>query len=281
MTSRNRKTLKNYFSNGQLPTQDHFADLIDSMLNMSDEGFRKTVDNGEEIYAPVGHEALLSFYRDQDPQTLLWRFALNGVQNQLRVQTQEGTSEAPLLCLDRSQRVGIGLARPGEALDVQGTVASTGRRGRYDKDCGQSLKADGLWQDLAMNLQGCQGFEVMAGAGRQGSGHFSLLHAVALSAYGPGTGPLAWLKRGRGIRKTQAWWGRRCDRLELRWFVKEKSDEHGKKDEKGRYRLQIRSGCNFGDKELITVHLTQLWFDEHMRGRPSGAPPGAPPGEEP
>jgi hypothetical protein len=42
MTTRNRDTLKQFFQEGRLPTSDHFGDLIDSMLNMSDEGFRKT-----------------------------------------------------------------------------------------------------------------------------------------------------------------------------------------------------------------------------------------------
>ena len=37
MSSKNRETLKNYFAEGQLPTEAHFADLIDSMLNMTDE----------------------------------------------------------------------------------------------------------------------------------------------------------------------------------------------------------------------------------------------------
>ena len=37
MTTRNRETLRGFFSAGRLPTQDHFGDLIESMLNMDDE----------------------------------------------------------------------------------------------------------------------------------------------------------------------------------------------------------------------------------------------------
>ena len=263
MTCRNRETLKNYFSEGQLPTQEHFADLIDSMLNMADEGFRKTVANGEEIYAPVGHDALLSFYRDQMPDQALWRTALHAQRDQLLIHSPQ-RAQAPLLSLDLEQRVGIGTADPAEKLDVQGNVASHGRRGSLPLP--GPVYADGTWQDLTPELQGCQGFELVAGAGRPGSGHFSLMHAIALSTYNPGGGLLGWFKRQRGIRTTQAWWGRRCDRLQLRWF--------GSEGRKAAYKLQIRSACNFGDELRIQVHLSQLWFDPHMQAsQPKGAQP--------
>lgn len=263
MTSRNRETLRSYFRAGQLPGEGHFVDLIDSMLNMSDEGFRKSVENGEEIYAAVGHDTLLSFYRDRNPGAALWRVRLGSTADQLQI--GGGETEQPLLNLDARQRVGLGRSEPRDMLDVAGVAASEGRRGRWGETQRAPLLADGSWQDLSGDLQGCQGFEVVAGAGKPGSGHFGLLHAVALSAYNPGGGLLGWLQRRRGIRQTQAWWGRRCDRLELRWF-----GGHGRD---ASYRLQIRSGCNFGPGQLIQAHLTQLWFDPHMEG--GQAAPGA------
>ncbi|MEX8510880.1 MAG: hypothetical protein AB3X37_09020 [Leptothrix ochracea] len=258
MTCRNRETLKNYFRNGQLPTQEHFADLIDSMLNMSDEGFVKSVENGEEIYAPVGHDALMSFYRDQMPQQALWRMALSAERDQLQFQTpaqaqSPDQGQAPLLNLDRRQRVGIGTAEPQATLDVRGAFAAQGRRGNLPLP--GPVWANGQWQDLTGDLEGCQGFELMAGAGQSGSGHFGLLHAVALSTYNP-HGLFAWFQRRRGIRQTQAWWSGRGDRLQLRWA--------GSEGRKARYRLQIKTGCFFGEGVQIQVHLSQLWFDPHM-----------------
>ena len=41
MTKRNRKTLSDNFADGSLPTQDAFGDLIDSMVNIVDDGFDK------------------------------------------------------------------------------------------------------------------------------------------------------------------------------------------------------------------------------------------------
>jgi hypothetical protein len=275
MTRRNRETLKNYFREGQLPTEDHFADLIDSMLNMSDEGFRKTVERGEEIYAPLGHDALLSFLRDQNPDSVLWRVALSRARNQLLLQRGDSAGDAasaPLLCLDADQgggqRVGIGTAAPQDMLDVQGTVRSSGRRGSYQRNAPEPLRANGQWQNLTDDLQGCQGFELMAGVGQKGSGRFALLQAVALNTYNPTWGWLDFFNRKRGIRSTQAFWGRRCDRLQLRWHGgDDQGDKNAKSVKSGRdasYRLQIRTGCDFGDKCLINAQLTQLWFDPHM-----------------
>lgn len=271
MTSRNRETLKNYFRDGQLPTQEHFHDLIDSMLNMADEGFRKTVAHGEQIYAPVGHDALLSFYRDQMPEQVLWQTGLHAQRDQLLIQSP-GLSQQPLLSLDPLQRVGIGTPNPADTLDVTGHVAAQGRRG--NRPLPGPVMATGKWYDLTEELEGCQGFEVVAGVGLPGSGHFSLLHAVALNTYNPGQGLLGWFRRHRGIRITQAWWGRRCDRLQLRWS--------GSEGRKATYRLQIRTGCNFGDTLRIQVHLSQLWFDPHMaRCQPTAASAPAAQGAQP
>lgn len=254
MSSRNRETLRNYFKAGEMPTEGHFVDLIDSMLNMHDEGFCKSVEHGDEIYAAMGHDALISFYRDQKPGDVLWRVQLGRTEDQLQIGSGESTPA--LLSLDAQQRVGIGQPKPRDLLDVGGTLACEARRGRWKDEERPDVLANGEWQDITPDLHGCQGFEVMAGTGRQGSGHFSLLHAVALNTYNPGGGLLAWFKQRRGIRQTRSWWGRRCDRLELRWC-----GSHGREAE---YRLQIRSGCDFGPGQRIQVQLTQLWTDPTM-----------------
>lgn len=270
MTSRSRESLKRYFREGALPTEDHFADLIDSMLNMSDEGFRKTVERGFEVSAPQGHDALISFFRNQEPESAAWRIDLGSEHDQLQfygrasATGQDGDgfgqmqSELPLLSLDQSRRVGIGTATPEAALDIAGTVRSTGRSGADLRQNARPLLANGQWQDLTDDLQGCQMFEVVAGAGHQGMGHFALLHAVALNTYNPTLGVFNFLNRKRGIRATHGYYSRRCDRLELRWV--------GSSGRNANYRLQIRTGCNYGDRILIQAQLTQLWFDADMSG---------------
>jgi hypothetical protein len=168
MTSRHRETLKNFFAEGRMPTSDHFRDLIDSTLNMTDEGFRKSADNGLEISTPVGFDALLSFYRDQNPQSVVWS-ASYGARDQLQFNfgsTAATRDSPPALTLDgTNQSVGINTAEPQHTLDVNGVIGAQGRIGRYPLARDSTLPANGQWHSLTDELQGCQGFEVAAGVG--------------------------------------------------------------------------------------------------------------------
>lgn len=260
MTSRNRETLRHFFDEGRLPTKDHFGDLIDSMLNMSDEGFRKSPENGVEVSTPVGHDALISFYREQSARTALWSVSYGGDRDQLVF--HHGSVAAarhlpPVLALDAQERVGIGTAAPRHTLDVAGVVASQGRIGSWRAADDTPLPADGEWHDLTGTLRGCQAFEVMAGAGHPGGGRFALMHATAMNAFNPTAGWFDFLLRKKRIRAQHAWYGRRCDKLELRW--------DGSSGRDASYRLQIRSKCDYGAGVCIRAHLTRLWFDEGMQ----------------
>jgi hypothetical protein len=260
MTSRNRETLRHFFDEGRLPTKDHFGDLIDSMLNMSDEGFRKSPENGVEVSTPVGYDALISFYREQSARTALWSVSYGGDRDQLLFHhgsVAAARSLPPVLALDAQERVGIGTAAPRHALDVAGVVASQGRIGSWRPAGDAPLPADGEWHDLTGTLRGCQAFEVMAGAGHPGGGRFALLHATAMNAFNPTAGWFDFLSRKKRIRAQHAWYGRRCDKLELRW--------DGSSGRDASYRLQIRSKCDYGADVRIRAHLTRLWFDEGMQ----------------
>ena len=139
MTSRSRESLKRYFRDGALPNEDHFADLIDSMLNMSDEGFRKTVEHGFEVYSPQGHDALVSFFREQEPETPAWYFELGGARDALLVHGRTPPSDAgqpgapsganassvapALLCLDQERRIGIGTVPAWPAMPCSSTAS--------------------------------------------------------------------------------------------------------------------------------------------------------------
>lgn len=43
MTAQNRSTLKGYFNTGDVPTEAHFADFIDSVKNISEDDVRQTI----------------------------------------------------------------------------------------------------------------------------------------------------------------------------------------------------------------------------------------------
>lgn len=261
MTIRSRQTLRQFFDEGRLPTRDHFGDMIDSMLNMSDEGFHKSAENGLEVTAPGGYDALLSFYRAQEARSALWSLSFGGERDQLQFHhagVDAARGQPPVLALDAQERVGIGTATPRETLDVAGTVAAEGRVGSCSwPDLAPAL-ADGEWHDLTGPLTGCQAFEVVAGAGVQGGGRYALLHAVALNAFNPATSWLDLFSRKKHIRASEAWYGKRCDRLELRW-----EGSHGLN---ASYRLQARTRCDYGAGARIQATLTRLWFDPTMAG---------------
>ncbi|UXH79418.1 hypothetical protein [Roseateles amylovorans] len=264
MTIRNRETLRHFFDEGRLPTRDHFGDLIDSMLNMSDEGFRKSAENGLEVSTPVGYDALISFYREQSARTALWSMGYGGDRDQLLFQhasVAASRGKPPVMALDAQGsegRVGIGTADPQEALDVAGVVASTGRRGTCRPADAPALLADGDWHDLTPELTGCQAFEVMAGVGDRGTGRYALLQAVAMNTFNPTAGWFDFLMRKKRIQAHSVWYGKRCDQLELRW--------NGTSGRDARYTLQIRTRCDYGSGVRIQVSLSRLWFDERMQG---------------
>jgi hypothetical protein len=269
MTSRNRQTLRNFFMAGKLPSQDHFGDLIDSTLNMTDEGFRKSPQNGLEISAPVGHDALISLYRDRAPQSPLWSISCNTDHDRLNFNSggapAAGDKTPPVLSLDAGApdagaRVGVNTGAPRYALEVAGAVGSEGRIGTYPPPDSAPAIADGRWYSITPMLTGCQAFEVMAGTGRRGTGRFALLHAVALNTFNPDSGLLEFLSPRKRIRASNAYYGKRCDQLQLRWS--------GNSGDRAEYSLQIRTRCDYGGEQPgIRCFVTRLWFDEQMLER--------------
>lgn len=293
MSIKNRQTLCQFFGEGRMPTSDHFHDLIHSTLNMRDEGFRKTAADGFIVTAPQGFEALASFCREQNGDDPLWSMSLGGSDSAHLLFKAGGVAarrqEAPVLSLGTGAvatfdggvatgaasssgsaggtpraggvepRVGIGTADPRQALDVRGTVASQGRMGTFPL-AATPMWADGRWHDVTGDLEGCQAFEVMAGAGTSNgdASRVAMLRALAMNTFNP---PgrwldwLDWLPGRKPIRCQHAWWNQRCDRLQLRWW----SDKGASRA----YRLQVRSRCDYGSGVPIHVSLTRLWSISH------------------
>ncbi|MGB1241748.1 MAG: hypothetical protein ACPG49_04460, partial [Chitinophagales bacterium] len=106
----NRRTLKNFFKRGSLPTEVNFADLIDSTLNKVDDGISKNIEAGLMI-SPTGTSSkLMSFYNNIKDKNPAWNIGLNeGRTDGLTI--SEGHNQ-PRLFIQNGGNIGIGTVSP-------------------------------------------------------------------------------------------------------------------------------------------------------------------------
>lgn len=262
MPARNRDTLKYFFSDGAMPSADMFADLIDSMVNMEEEGFRKTAQHGLEISNKDSYETLLSFFRQQQPDTPVWQFRFNG--NDLVLSRLDGqeTSEQEISGKENyslnfgihnnQPALGVGVQKPKDCLHLSGYVRAAGRRGSVSSETTRP-PADGDWHTIAGPFKGCQVIEVVARAKSSSRRRYAVMHAIATHTQSPARNDLfQWLRLRNPIRYTQAFYDSYLHRLKLRWRPG---------SERGEYFLQIRTNWDYGADSVIDFHIANLWSD--------------------
>jgi len=244
MAKKNRRSLKNAFREGAQPSADAFADLIDSALNVVDDGFDKSDEEGFKV-AQIGHDGcLMSFYENLSVRGASWSLRLAPGGGQLQACDEAGRVVLVLVAEPAGEgdatRVGINKTAPAHALDVDGVV---GARGRSGTAC-PPVRADGKWHDITPPLDGCRAFEVMAGVGDKEAGRYALLHAFAVNTF----------NRKPHVTAHQSHYGARCDQLELRWT----GETHA-------FTLQARTRCAYPEHVRIRCQLSELWFDPFMQ----------------
>jgi len=202
----NRQSLINYFKKGSAPTERHIADLIESTVNIVDDGISREGENGFRI-TPVGRsKRLISFYKNFKQVHPEWSINLDDQQaGGLSFQEEQNS---PLLVLKNGGFVGIGEENPKSKLDVNGVISSKGRVGSLH--VGQ-VPADGKWHTIIDQIKEPCAYELMVRAdGEKGSGRYALAHAIALNTFGGS------LSNGR-INKTSTFYGSFFNRLRFRW----------------------------------------------------------------
>lgn len=249
MSKRNRATLKKFFKQGSLPSEEYFHDLIDSTLNLTDDGLEKSPAKGLELSTLGNSDSLISFFRNDQR---MWLVGYDGEQNKLLFRG-EGNEVATLSLLPDG-KLGINTKDPEWPLDVGGVIRAEGRIGIIPTKH-QSIPADGQWHNITGVLTGCQAFEVMAGVGKQRTGRYALMHAIALNTFNPFGAWFNFLNFKKRIRCHQAHYRSFRDRLKLRWYGTNR-----------RYVLQLRSNSDYEGDTQIRYHITKLWFDEDMSG---------------
>lgn len=259
MAKKNRKTLKHYFRNGAMPTEENFVDLIDSTLNIRDEGFDRSLEHGIKISVLGGSEKLMSFFNTIDSQDAQWTVELkdknklilvrNSLEDPDNTKDSEDNGLSPenndfpkeMVTITHDGKIGVKEKKPKTTLDINGTLKSSGRTGLSGS---KEAPADGKWHRIIENLNGCNAFEIMAGAGKEGTGKYGLMHAFAVNAFND----------KKKIKYHQAYFFWKCNKIKLRWT-----------GTRNNYHLEIKTRSDFGDDVVIKYNTTMLWFDPLMK----------------
>jgi len=240
--SQTRDQLKDYFKKGKIPTEKHYADLVDSMVNQVDDGFLKNEEFGLNIHSTGKSKTFVSLYSQSNSAEPFFLISKDQARpNNLKLQPYfQGEENAKKsFYFGANGNLGIGKSADQELkLDVAGFVGMQGRAGSFRSG---KLPADGKWYTIVKDLDNCHAYEIMARTGAKGKGKFALMHAIALGIYG---------KRGSKIKKTRSCYGLFWNHITLRWI----GTTHD-------YALQIRTNSHYGDGVHINFKVTQLWND--------------------
>lgn len=262
MAQRTRKALKRIFQKGKLPTEAGFSDLIDSVVNVTDDGINKSEEFGYEVSPQGGSKKLLSFFDNLDEgNDPMWQFTVK-TDDRHRGIAFENKGKENALFFAEDGSVGIRTDKPDLPLTVNGIVGMRGRLGTYrdgtegdHSPAARIAYADGAYYDIITGLDEPGAFEVTACViGPPGRGKRAMTHAVAVCTH--------WASSFNNIRQTDAYTGWPWNKIKLRW-----RKDSGKKSLK----LQIKTRSHYGiDKETgelfrIDYHISQLWDNSYIR----------------
>lgn len=237
----NRQTLKNYFTKGGFAQEKNFVDLIDSMVNLVDDGIEKSIDFGLKLSPLKNNAALISFFNkisNKKPN-----FSLNLNESSPDKLTLNNENNKEIISFKSNGNIGVNNSNPIHNFDVKGTIGTQSLVGTYLQG---EVPADGNWHNVITNLDDISAFQITASArGMIDKGYYAVIHAIALSTFG-----------GRDskwkINETHAYYEYRRNKIQLRWF-----------GEMHNYGLQIRTRRNYksqsaSDEYKITFNILNL-----------------------
>ncbi len=234
-----------------------FEHLVDSALNIKDDGLGINPDNGLVLTSKGASKNLMSFYqRVSDRSSPLWNISLDSNENSRGLNfNQNGKS---LLFLQDDGHIGINTVTPNYELEVNGLISTKGILGSYSKGY---CTADAKWHTLEglRNLDGCVAFEIFAHVNDDKDRRYGLTYATMLMTH---------TKRGHKnkMRTVEAGskflFGKFLNKIKFRWILDDLNSEPGKP----KYMVQLRTRSHYGMKDGTTkdvfYRVRLLWDKE-------------------
>ncbi|MCR5568433.1 MAG: hypothetical protein K6G31_04075 [Paludibacteraceae bacterium] len=237
MAKTNRRTLKEYFAAGKKPDSSQFADLIDSMLNIVDDGFTKTSEGGMTLSPTNGSKDgnVMEIRQDILDANSMWRFSLS---KEGDFQIYKTDVETPVISLRQDGSVKV-IPFDNTSLEIEGCVEAKAYKGKEN-----TVPANAVWQDITPYLYDCMAYRVVAKVrGKKGTGHYAMIEVSTMNCFG----------RHTRIKKIcQSWYGSLFNKIQFRWNRKT-SEEGG-----SMYGLQVRTRTDYGEGYTISYYLLDL-----------------------
>lgn len=229
---RNREILKSYFRSGSAPTELQFAELIDSIPNLVEEGQIRTQRDGLLLY-PGGEDGrMASAYRDSEElqekgRMPCWSFVL-GDEKEFLLMNEKGET---VLSLSQDKQV-----HTYDEREVE-------KQKEREKKEYHEMSADSYWHDLpidfvsAANVSKCSVYHITASY-RTSRNKYRMTNIIASYCKG------SRLK----ISSPQKRWGCWMSPIRFRW----------NRREEGVF-LQMRGKEKKGGESMIHYQITELY----------------------
>ena len=236
---KDRETLKSYFQRGDVPTEEQFAELIDSVPNIYEDGQAKVSPTEAIRLFPSDKDGVVATVFSSDPEkpgaSPLWRIAITG-DNGLEI--RDGKDE-PVMTVDREKNVSV-----AGTVKAAGFLSDGGDEENTPGTDILKIKANGYWQNLPVEAEagqetkGCRVYRISACYVNSLTRKYSACEAVASHSDG----------HGRKVRSQRRhWWGW-SGHVKIRW---KKTD--------GKLCLQIRSKGVQSGAETIYCRIETIW----------------------